>query len=410
MSLFTALSGLLAAQDGLSVVGNNLANANTVGFKAGSAIFSDLFSGASANTPGEGVTEQEIQQDFSQGTQQSTGNSLDQEIQGGGFFVVQNDGQDSFTRDGAFQFSPSGQLQTASGKAVLGFGVNANGTSNGILAPIVVPSTNQTSKATSAISLSAALNTADPVITTAFNEGNTATFDESTSVSAFDSLGNKNHVQLFFVQNAPSGTGASAKPSTWTVFAQPENANGSAIGAATNLTTLTFTASGALRSGGSATLNVNWGNGAAPAAIAFNFANTTLGAQSFAVNANTSNGFGPGQFTGASISGTGQVQADFSNGQKTTVGNIALATFLNNQGLIPQSQNLFASSETSGQPVINVPGAGTSGTLISGSLEQSNVQTSNELVQLLNFQQAYQANTSVLQGDQQDIQKLLQLN
>ncbi len=410
MSLFTALSGLLAAQDGLDVISNNLANANTVGFKSGSALFSDLFSGASANTPGEGVTEQEIEQDFAQGTQESTGNPLDLEIQGNGFFVVQDQGQNSFTRDGAFHLSPSGQLQTASGKAVLGFGVNADGTSNGILSPIVVPSTNQTSKATSAISLSAALNTADPVITTAFNEQNTKTFDESTSVTAVDSLGNANHVQLFFVQNKASGSGSATKPSTWTVFAQPENANGSAIGSATNLTTLTFNADGTLQSGGSATLNVNWNNGAAPSTIAFNFANTTLGAQSFSVSSPTNNGFGPGTFSSATISDTGQIQANFSNGQKVTVGNVALATFINNQGLIPESQNLFSSSEDSGQPAINAPGTGTSGTLVSGSLEQSNVQTSSELVQLLNFQQAYQANTSVLQGDQQDIQKLLQLN
>ncbi|HUC18838.1 MAG TPA: flagellar hook protein FlgE [Acetobacteraceae bacterium] len=410
MSLFTALSGLLAAQDGLDAISNNLANANTVGFKSGSALFSDLFSGASANAPGEGVTDQEIQQDFSQGTQESTGNPLDLEIQGNGFFVVQNQGQNSFTRDGAFHLSPSGQLQTASGKAVLGFGTNANGTSNGILSPIVVPNTNQTSQATSTVSLSAALNTADPVITSTFNEQNSKTFDESTSVTAFDSLGNANHVQLFFVQNKSSGSGSATTPGTWTVFAQPENANGSAIGSATNLTTLTFNSSGVLQSGGSATLNVNWNNGAAPSTIAFNFANTSLGAQSFAVGSSKSNGFGPGAFSSATISNTGQIQANFSNGQKVTVGNVALATFINNQGLIPESQNLFSSSENSGQPAFNIPGAGTSGTLVSGSLEQSNVQTSNELVQLLNFQQAYQANTSVLQGDQQDIQKLLQLN
>ncbi len=408
MSLMTALSGLLAAQDGLSVTGNDLANATTVGFKAGSSIFSDLYPGSSANVPGDGVSEQEIQQDFSQGNPETTNDPYNLMVEGNGFFVVQKDGQDYYTRDGAFQLSSGGQLQTASGNAVLGYGVNANGTSNGILSPITIPTTSQASKATSAVSLSAALNTADSVITNAFNAGSSATYDETTSVAAYDSLGNANHVQLYFVQNAASGSGTT--PNTWTVYAQPENANGSAIGSATNLTTLAFTSSGALQSGGSATLNVNWGNGAAPSKIAFNFNGTTLAAQSFAVNGLTNNGYGPGQYTGATISDTGQVQAEYSNGQKATVGNMALATFINNQGLVPLSQNLYADSETSGQPVINTPGAGTSGTLVSGSVEESNVQTSNELVQLLNYQEAYQANTSVLQGDWQDTQKLLQLS
>lgn len=410
MSFMTALSGLLAAQDGLSVAGNDLANVGTTGFKAGSALFSDLYPGSSANVPGDGVTEQEIQQDFAQGTLQTTNDPYNLAIEGSGFFVVQKNGQDHYTRDGAFQLSSGGQLQTASGSAVLGYGTGANGAANGVLAPIVVPTTNQAAKATSSVSLSAALNTADPVITAAFNAGNSATYDESTSVVAYDSLGNANHVQLYFVQNAASGSGSAAKPGTWTVYAQPENANGSAIGSAKTLTTLAFTASGALQSGGSAALAMNWGNGAAPSNIAFNFSGTTLGAQSFAVDGLTNNGYGPGQFTGATVGDTGQIQAEYSNGQKTTVGNIALATFINDQGLIPLSQNLYTGSERSGQPVINVPGAGTSGTLVSGSLEDSNVQTSNELVQLLNYQEAYQANTSVLQGDWQDTQKLLQLS
>ena len=410
MSLMTALSGLLAAQDGISVTGNDLANATTAGFKSGSSIFSDLYPASSANVPGDGVTEQEIQQDFSQGTLETTDDPYNLAVEGNGFFVVQKNGQDYYTRDGAFQLSSGGQLETASGNAVLGYGTNANGTSNGILSPITIPTTSQAANATSTVSLSAALNSADSAITTAFNAGSSATYDESTSVVAYDSLGNANHVQLYFVQNAASGSGSATKPGTWTVYAQPENANGSAVGSAKDLTTLAFTSSGALESGSSAALKVNWGNGAASSNIAFNFAGTTLGAQTFAVDGLTNNGYAPGQYTTATISDTGEVQAEYSNGQKVTVGNVALATFINDQGLVPLSQNLYAESDTSGQAVVNTPGAGTSGTLVAGSLEQSNVETSNDLVQLLNYQEAYQANTSVLQGDWQDTQKLLQLS
>lgn len=405
MSFTTSLSGLLGAQDGLSVAGNDLANANTTGFKAGSALFEDLYPGNTADVPGDGTVESGIQQDYSQGNLQTTNDPYNLAIKGNGFFVVRKAGQDSYTRDGAFRLSSGGELQTADGSAVVGYGASPNGTANGILSPIVVPTENQSAKASSTVSLSAALNTADPVVTAPFNAKDNATYDESTSVVAYDSLGNANHVQLYFAQNKPAGSA----PGTWSVYAQPQNANGSAVGSAAALTTLGFSPSGALTSGSAATLAVNWGNGAAPSNVAFNFKGTTLGAQSFAVDGLTDDGYAPGQFTGATISATGQIEAQYSNGQKATVGTVALATFINDQGLVPLSQNLYATSESSGQPLVNVPGAGTSGTLIAGSLEDSNVQTSNELVELLNYQEAYQANTSALQGNWQDTQKLLQL-
>ncbi len=405
MALNTALSGLLGAQDGLNVTANNLSNASTTGFKSGSAIFADLYPAGSANAPGQGVNQQFIQQDYAQGNLKSTGNPLDLAIQGNGFFTVSRNGQNSYTRDGAFQLSPSGQLQTATGSAVQGFGVNANGSSDGVLGNINISTANEPAKASSKITLNAALNTADPVITKTFNPADPSTYDKSTSVVAYDSLGNANHVQLYFAQQPASGSA----PGSWNVYAQPQNAAGSSVGSAKTLTTLKFNSSGALKSGSAGSLNVNWGNGAASSNINFNFRGTTLSAQSFAVNSTTNNGNAAGAFTGTKISKTGQVQATYSNGQKKTVANLGLASFINNQGLIPVSSNLFQASTTSGQPSINSPGAGTNGTLVTGSLEQSNVQTSNDLVQLLKYQEAYQANTSVLQGTQQDTQKLLQL-
>jgi flagellar hook protein FlgE len=215
---------------------------------------------------------------------------------------------------------------------------------------------------------------------------------------------------LYFVkQPYGSASASAATPNKWAVYAQPENANGSSIGAPTTLTTLGFNTNGTLASGGSATLGVNWGTGAAASNIAFNFAGSTLGAQSFAVGSLTNDGYAAGEFTGPKITSTGAVQATYSNGQTKTVGNITVASFINNQGLIPETGNLYSASPTSGQAVLNAPGAGVSGNLVSGNLEESNASTSNDLVELLKFQQAYQANTSVLQTEQQDSQKLLQL-
>ncbi len=409
MSLNTALSGLLGAQQGLNIASNDLANASTTGFKSGSARFSDLYAAGGTNPTGQGVASQFVEQDFAQGNLQTTGNPLDLAIQGTGFFVVQKNGQNNYTRDGAFQLSPSGQLQGATGSAVLGYGVNPNGNSNGILGPITVATSGQPAQASSKISLNTALNSADPAITAAFSPTNSSTYDRSTSVVAYDSLGNANHVQLYYVKNPASGSAGTTIPNTWSVYAQPESASGNAVGSASKLTTLAFNSSGALTGGGSATLNVNWKNGAANSAIAFNFAGTTVGAQAFAVNSTTNNGYAPGTFTGTNITKTGQVQSLYSNGQTKTVGNLVLASFINNQGLIPKSANLFSASANSGQPVLNLAGAGVNGSLVSGSIEQSNVQTSNQLVELLKYQQAYQSNASVIQSEQQDFAKLEQV-
>lgn len=406
MALNTALSGLLGAQAGINVAANNLANASTTGFKSGSAIFSDLYPNGSSNAAGQGVTQQFIQQDYSQGNLQTTGNPLDLAVQGTGMFVVQKNGQNSYTRDGAFQVSPSGQLQNGAGSSVLGYGINAAGQSNGIVGPVTISTSAQPANASSKISLNSALNSADPVITAPFSSSNSSTYDESTSVVAYDSLGNANHVQLYFQKQAASGA---SKPNDWLVYAQPQNANGSSVGSAKMLTTLTFNSSGGLTGGSKASLPVKWNNGAASSNIAFDFSGTTVGAQNFAINSVTNNGYAPGTYTGTKISKTGQVQATYSNGQSKTVSNLALASFINEQGLIPVSTNLYQASQTSGQPIINNPGSGVNGTIVAGSLEESNTSTSSELVNLLKYQEAYQANTSVLQTSQQDTAKLLQL-
>lgn len=409
MSLNTALAGIQAAQTGLNVASNNLANTSTTGFKAGSAEFSDIYPANTANAPGQGVTKQFIQQNYSQGNLTTTNNPLDLAIQGKGFFVTQKNGQQSYTRDGAFQLSPSGQLQNANGSAILGYGVNSSGKSTGIVGPLATSTASEPATATTRVSLGAALNSGASASSASFNEKDPSTYNNATSVVTYDSLGNPNHVQLYFKEQPASGSYGTTKPNQWSVWAQPQNANGSGVGSASKLTTLTFNNAGSLTSGGSASLAVNWNNGAAASNVKFSFTGTTLGAQQFAVNATKGNGNAPGTFTGTKIAKTGAVQAKYSNGQTKTVGQLALASFINDQGLIPTSKNLFQASQTSGKPVLNAPGTGVNGTLVASSLEQSNVQTSKELVNLITDQQAYQGNVSVLQGNKQDTAKLLQL-
>ncbi|HQT45965.1 MAG TPA: flagellar hook-basal body complex protein, partial [Acidocella sp.] len=239
-----------------------------------------------------------------------------------------------------------------------------------------------------------------------FSTTNPATYSESTSTTVYDSLGNANKVQLYFAQNPAATVGATP---TWTVYAQPQTSTGTAVGAPQTLTTLNFTASGVLSSGSPATLNVNWGNGSAPSAVAYNFTGTTLGAQSFAVAGSTNDGYAPGSYSGSTVSTSGQILSTYTNGQTVSSGTLALANFINQEGLQPVTGNLYSATPTSGQPVINTPGTGLAGTLSSGYLEGSNASTSSLLVSLIQYQQAYQANASAIQTEQQDGTRLSQI-
>ncbi len=407
MSLQTALSGLNAAQTGIDTISNDLANANTTAFKNQTALFSDMYPEDETDVPGIGASTEAISSDFSQGISMATGNALDAAIQGNGFFIVGANGQQQYTRDGAFELNTQGQLVTSTGADVLGY-ATAGGNVSATLSPITINTGAIPAVPTSTLGLPVSLNTGDALLPagTVPVPGNPATYDEATSVVTYDSLGNANTVNLYFSQVAPATAGGTP---SWQVYAQPVTSAGTATGAPALLTTLTFNPNGTLAAGGAPTLNVNWANGSANSAIAFNFGGTTLGAQTFAVGTPTNNGSAAGSFSGAAITSTGAVQATYSNGQTVTFGTLGLANFINQEGLQPVSGNLYAATPTSGQPAVNVPGSGQSGLLQSGYLEQSNVSTSTSLVDLIQYQQAYEANATEIQTEQQNFTKLSQI-
>jgi flagellar hook protein FlgE len=408
MTLQTALSGLEGAQTGLNVVSNDLANASSTAFKSQTALFEDIYPANATNVAGIGTATEGISSDFTQGDLTATGNPLDAAIQGNGYFVISNDGTQQYTRDGAFQLNSTGQLVTSSGATVQGYTQTSAGTLGSTLSPLTINTGSVAANATSALGLTLSLNSGDATIptATAFNESDPTTYSESTSVVTYDSLGNANRAGLYFVQNPAATAGATP---TWTVYAQPESSSGAAVGAAQTLTTLGFSTSGTLTSGSPATLNVNWNNGSAAAAVAFNFTGTTLGAQTFAVAGTTNNGYAPGSYSGTTIAADGAVQSTYTNGQTVTAGSLGIANFLNQEGLTPVSGNIFSASTKSGSAVINTAGTGLAGTLSGGNLELSNASTSSLLVSLIQYQQAYQANTSVIQTEQQDSTRLTQI-
>jgi flagellar hook protein FlgE len=408
MSLQTALSGLLGAQTGLNTVSNDLANASTTAFKSQTALFEDLYPTNAQNVPGIGTATEGISSDLTQGNLAATGNPLDAAIQGNGYFLVSTNGTQQYTRDGAFQLSSTGQLETLNGASVLGYATSASGATGGTLGPITINTGAVPANATSKLGVTLNLNSGDPQIpsTTAFSAANPASYDETTSVVSYDSLGNANRLQLYLVQNQPAVPGTTP---SWTVYSQPELASGTAVGTPTALTTLTFSTSGVLAGGGQPTQTINWGNGAANSSIGFDFTGTTLAAQNFAVAGLTNDGFAPGSYSGTSIDSAGKIVSTYSNGETVSAGTLALANFLNPEGLTPVTGNLFDATSSSGQAVVNTPGNGLAGTLSGGYLESSNASTSSLLVSLIQYQQAYQANTSVIQTEQQDSTRLSQI-
>lgn len=401
MTLQTALSGLLGAQTGLNTVSNNLANASTTAYKSQTALFEDVYPANSTNTPGIGTATEGISSDLTQGNLTPTGNSLDAAIQGNGYFIISNNGTQQYTRDGAFQLTSSGQLETLNGATVQGYTSTPGGGLSGTLGPITINTGSIPANASSLLGVTLGLNSGDAVpTTTPFSSTDPTSYNETTSVTTYDSLGNANKVQLYFVNQGSNN---------WNVYAQPTLADGSSVGTAQALTTLGFSSSGALTSGSPVTFPVTWGNGSANSNVAFNFNGTTLAAQKFSVAGITNDGYAAGSYSGTTIGSDGSIESTYSNEKTVSAGKLALANFINAEGLTPGTGNIYTASTTSGQPVVNTPGSGLAGKLAGGQLESSNASTSSLLVSLIQYQQAYQANTSVIQTEQSDSQRLIQI-
>ena len=414
MSLSVELTGLQSAQTDLDTIGNNIANVGTDGFKSSTPQFSDVYgaslSGASGGAvPGQGVQTSSLSQLFTEGTISQTGNPLDVAINGAGFFEVQTPSGLQYSRDGSMQLSSSGQLVNSNGAQILGYSASAsgsNGTAVGPVGPITISQANLAPTATSKLTVDVNLPSTDPEInttTTPFKITNAASYNESTTTTVYDSLGTPSTLTTYFTQVSGSGS-----PPKWDTHWGLTSSTGAVIASGSGAT-LTFNSSGALTAG-SGTINVaSPPSGAAPLAIAQNFTDTSLSDLPFGVSSITNNGDGGGQFSGVELSANGNVLAQYSNGATQLMGTVALANFVNPQGLQAVSGNNWTPTEASGVAVTNAPGTAGLGTLESGAIEGSNVDLSTQLVNLIVAQQAYQANVQGINVDQQDVQRLLTL-
>ncbi len=420
MGFGQGLSGLNAASRNLDTLGNNIANSSTVGFKSSQTQFSDVFAnslaGAGGTQGGIGVQVSTISQLFTQGNITGTNNPLDIAISGSGFFRLNSQGSTVYSRNGQFQLDNQGFLVNAAGANLIGRPAINGVISGGALSNLQIPNANLSPQVSSTIGVGVNLDSRAAVVptATAFNPINTASFTQSTSMTLYDALGGEQNLGLYFRKTADN---------EWDVYGTITNPNGTttilnnATPPPAPLGALTFSSSTGLLTSSTVALPVittaQLGTGAADiAAIAaanFTFTGSTQFGISFSVNQLTQNGYTSGGPTGFSISGDGIITGRYSNGQTLQLGQIELSNFRNTNGLVPLGNNVWAESTASGQPLPGVPGSGSLGVLQPSAVEDSNVDLTKELVDLITAQRAYQANAQTIKAQDQVLQTLVNL-
>jgi flagellar hook protein FlgE len=458
MSFNIALSGLNAAQKDLDVTSNNIANVNTVGFKESRAEFVDVYASsllsAGSTKVGDGVLTSDVAQQFSQGSIQFTNNALDLAITGSGFFAtVPELGslETSYTRAGQFKLNSDNFVVNSQGGHLLGFPVNPDGSSASVSLstsePILIPTSSGAPTQTSVVDIRMNLPAGAPYIEGApenFSPDDLLTFNHSTSITVFDSLGESHIMTYYFVKDDPA-----TNPNDWLMFTAVDgnilnvndpdgdaDTSGRMGGTSGPLAPegvsgarLRFNSSGdfilqepSLASGGivSAPLGAAiLSNGAEPLqAIKVNFNldenapnpnEPTQFASNFEVTALNQNGLAVGRLTGIDIGVDGLVQATYSNGTSEPLARIAMVSFANEQGLSQVGSTGWKESISSGDALAGEGGTGTFGTINSSALEQANVNLTAELIDLISAQRNFQANSRALEVDNQLNQTILQI-
>ncbi|SHL70990.1 flagellar hook protein FlgE [Phytopseudomonas punonensis] len=466
MSFNIGLSGLRAATSDLNVTGNNIANAGTAGFKQSRAEFADLYASSmlssGSNPIGSGVLLSDVSQLFSQGNINYTQNSLDLAIQGSGFFRTSNNGDISYTRAGYFGTDREGFIVNNFGHNLQGYGVDANGNlQNGIIGNLRVETASQAPRSTSTITQPFNLNSTEnvPVLwksaydqeianaadpanpspdeiaaaeaagNATFNPADPTSYNRSTSVNIFDAQGNAHSFTQYFVKTGannwdvkilvdgrnpldPTSTQALSAGVTFDASGKMQ-----AIDPANLSAGLTVAPDGSINMNGwvpAAPTNAEgttWSaNGsAASAAIKFDFRGSTQFNSTFSVAKVVQDGYTTGELSGLQIDETGQLFARYTNGQTKIQGQLVLANFANMQGLTPVGKTAWVQSSESGEPVIGTPKSGTLGSLQSGALEDSNVELSDQLVNLIVAQRNYQANAKTIETESAITQTIINL-
>lgn len=425
-SMNSGVSGLKAESDALGVVGDNIANVNTSGFKAQRAVFEDvlghsILAGTSTGLPGSGVRIGDIQQMFTQGTLANTGVSTDVALNGDGFFVVKGtvDGvsSDFFTRAGEFVIDKDGKLSNTSGLKVQGYQANGDGTFAASLSDVTAPTAALPARATTALTITANIDSSATVPTLAWDPldaANTANF--STTMSVYDSLGNAHTADVYFRKTADNAW-------DYHVLVPGADLNPPVVGATeVGSGALTFTTNGALNTATVGTaVSATFGGGATAAqAITLDFGTSIAaggtgldGTTQFAgpsnVSAQKQDGYASGDFSGVSVDGQGVVTGLYTNGEKIAMSQLAIAKFRSNDGLGRAGQNLWISTRESGTAAMGTAGSGGRGATTGGALEGSNVDLAGEFVSMIQHQRSFSANSKTITTADEMLQELINL-
>lgn len=425
MSFQQGLSGLSGASKALDTIGNNIANSGTAGFKGASARFADVFAaslqGGSGNQVGVGVGLNSVFQSFTQGNVTSTGNSLDLAINGGGFFRMIDDGSISFTRNGQFNLDKDGFVVNGDGRRLTGYGVDSSGNVvPGNFIDLQVESGNIAPLATTSSEVQLTLDSRAAAINIPFDPTDATSYTASTAQTAFDSLGNAHNLTMYFVKSVTLGEYDMYAVLDVGLTDPPNDPTGVSLqlplpGGPFVASTLAFDTKGVLATvdGVASPLSVAQSfalaNGADPLAFDLDFAGTTQYGVGFAVNKLTQDGYTSGRLTGINVGADGILLGRYSNGKSQNLGQVALSNFANPNGLQSLGNNLWAETSESGQPIPGTPGQGSLGVIQSGSIEESNVDLTAELVSMITQQRAYQANAQSIKTQDSVLQTLVNL-
>ncbi len=390
MPFKAAISGLKAAQTDLNVIGNNVANAATTGFKRSRAEFQDVFAvsstGASANATGRGVDTARVAQLFEQGNISFTDNALDLAISGEGFFITDNNGERVYTRDGAFGLDRDGYIVNSNNHRLMAFSADATGTINGALGPLQLSQANNPPRASTAVGLGANFDADDtPPPVAIFSPIDSNTYNETSALNVFDSQGGSHLMQMYFVRDAAVNT--------WQMHTYVD---GNAI---SGPDALVFDGAGQLTSPASGQITLPAFTptaGVNPMNVTLTLTDSTMFGAPFGVNSLTQDGYTTGRLAGIDIDGEGVILARFTNGQSAVQGQVGLANFVNPGGLRPLGGNGWTETFAAGEVLEGRPGTSSLGLIQGGALEDSNVDLSGELVALIIAQRNFQANTEVI--------------
>jgi len=470
MAFDTSVSGILSASADLGIIGNNIANASTTGFKQSRGEFTDIYAssllGTASTAIGQGVKLNSVTQDFSQGNIEFTNSSLDLAINGNGFFRLSNDGVATYTRAGSFQVDREGYLVNASNMKLQGFPIDEGGNITGELTNIRLSTQLIDPKATNQVEITANLDSrADapnvglrgPAVLEEVDDGNGGTitqqatdaegnplfydftpfgdnasspspemFNSSTSLTVYDGFGNPHVLSLYFRKEdgALDADGNAVNGEVWSVTALIDGVEQPNAQLPGDINYLVFGSNGKLDTtdaglyGGAAKLTIpDWtpldsagaANGAANETFTIDLSTFTQFGADFAVGSINQDGYATGQLRGVEIDSSGILYTRYTNGQSRSQSQIAMASFTNPNGLQPVGDTNFVETFSAGSPTITTPGLSGTGALQSGALEASNVEITSQLVRMIIAQRNFQANAQMIQTEDAVTQTVINL-